>query len=760
LLVLEDLHWADQPSLRLLEFLAREISSTRLLVLGTYRDQEIDRKHPLSQTLAELARHSAVGRLDLPPLDEGEVARYMELTAGVAPAQSLLRIVLERTEGSPFFLSQLVKLLVTEGVLDDPEKAAALARRLPGEVREVILRRISRLSPDCVAMLSAASVLGREFSLQDLRVVAGKSEDELLDLIEAPLAARVVAERGEPGRFHFTHALIRETLYAELSGTRRARLHRRAAEMREESGGRDPLVLFTEIAHHRFRSGSPADTLKAVEYSIKAAQEATRVHAYEEAASQYERAHEALGASESASGHDRFDLLLALAEARKRSGAVEKARAAFQEAAELARQANQPEKLAVAALGIGVAMTGAFGEVDQLQIQLLREALERLPAGDSPLRARLLAQLANALYYFTDQRVTLSEQALAIARRVGDPAALQMALYARHVALMLSARLDERAAVSAEFLRLTGISGSKEMQLRARYRRIIDATEMGNMPALDEEVEAYTALAEELRQPAYLWMARHFAAARCLLRGRLQEASMLVQQAAALGQKAQDPAANLCVMVVMNGIYVESGAPEKFVDTLQRAIEKYPLIPGNRSVLAYLYCHLEKYGEARVQLDLVAARDFADLPRDGSFIVVLSGLAQICYILEDKRRAELLYPMLLPYAGRLIMSGNSAVAFGWISRPLGLISATLGRWDEAASHYEEAIRKNAEIDAPTFLAGTRLEYAETLLQRNGAGDRENARSQIELALAGATPLGAKGIARKAAQMLRQWDAGG
>ncbi len=758
LLVLEDLHWADQPSLRLLEFLAREIASSRLLVVGTYRDQGLDRNHPLSQTLAELARHSATGRLDLPPLDEGEVARYIELTAGVAPTESLVRVVFERTEGSPFFLSQLVKVLVTEGVLDDPEKAAALARRLPGEVREVILRRISALPAECAAILAAASVLGREFSLGDLAAVAGQGEDELLDRIESALAARVVVERGEPGRFLFTHALIRETLYGEMSATRRARLHRRAAEMLEESGGRDPLALYSEMAHHRFRSGAPADNLKAIEFALKAAQEATRVHAHEEAAALYERALQALP-GESGGGHDRCDLLLALAEELKRSGAVERARESFQRAAELARQAGQPEKLARAALGIGVAMTGAFGEVDQVQIQMLQEALEKLPPGDSPLRARLLAQLANSLYYFTGRRVTLSEQALAIARRVGDPGALQMALYSRHVALMLAERFDERLAVSEEFLRLAGMSGSKEMQLRARYRRIIDATETGNMPALDQEIEAYTALAGELRQPAFLWMARHFAAARCLLRGRFQEAGALSQQALALGQKAQDPTASLFGMVVMNGVYCESGMPEKFVDTLLRVIEKYPLIPGNRSVLSYLYCHMGKLDDAAAQLDLVAARDFEDLPRDGSFIVVLSGLAQVCYFLKDRARAEKLYPMLLPYAGRMIMSGNSAVAFGWISRPLGLLSAALGRWEEAAAHYEVAIRKNAEADAPSFVAGARVELAETLLEREAPGDRENARAQLVLALTGAAAIGARGIVARAEQVLRRWEAG-
>jgi tetratricopeptide (TPR) repeat protein len=756
LLVLEDLHWADQPSLRLLEFLAREIASSRLLVLGTYRDQGLDRTHPLSQTLAELARHSAVGRLDLPPLGEVEVARYIELTAGVPPAESLVRIVFERTEGSPFFMSQLVKLLVTEGVLDDPEKAAALARRLPGEIREVILRRISALPAECAAMLAAASVLGREFTLPDLAVVSGISEDELLDLIEGPLTARVVAERGEPGRFLFTHALIRETLYAEMSATRRVRLHRRAAEVLEESRGRDPLALFTEMAYHRFRCGAPADTLKAIEFSLKAAQEATRVYAYEEAAAQYERALQALPGE---SGHDRCDLLLALAEALKRSGAVERARETFQRAAELARQASRPEKLAMAALGIGVTMTGAFGEVDQVQIQLLQEALEKLPPGDSPLRAKLLAQLANSLYYFTGQRVALSEQALAIARRVGDPAALQMALYSRHVALMLTERFDERLAVSEEFLRLAGMSGSKEVQLRARYRRIIDATETGAMPALDQEIEAYTALAGELRQPAYLWMARHFAAARSLMRGRFQEAGALAQQALALGQKAQDPTASLFAMVVMSGVYCESGTPEKSLDTLLRVIEKYPLIPGNRSVLSFVYCHMGKFDEAAAQLDLVAARDFEDLPRDGSFIVVLSGLAQVCYLLKDRARASKLYPMLLPYAGRMIMSGNSAVAFGWISRPLGLLSATLGRWDEAVAHYEVAIRKNTEADAPSFLAGSRIELAETLLERNAPGDRESARAQIVLALTGAAAIGAKGLTGRAEQALRQWEAG-
>ena len=277
-LVLDDLHWADQPSLMLLQFVARELGGARLLIIGTYRDMELSRQHPLAETLGELTRERLFQRVLLRGLTQEDVGRFIEIAAGVTPPSALVNSVYTQTEGNPLFVTEVVRLLVQEGELsaEKVQETDSWTIRIPEGVREVIGRRLNRLSQRCNEALTVASILGREFTIAQLRpLVEEVTEDQLFEVLEEALAARVIEELPQSvGRYQFTHALIQETLTAELSLTRRVRLHARIAQALEDLYGDDAESHAAELAHHFAQAEAMTGADKLVRYSLLAGERA------------------------------------------------------------------------------------------------------------------------------------------------------------------------------------------------------------------------------------------------------------------------------------------------------------------------------------------------------------------------------------------------------------------------------------------------------------------------------------------------------
>ena len=292
-LVLDDLHWADQPSLMLLQFVARELGGARLLIIGTYRDMELSRQHPLAETLGELTRERLFQRVLLRGLTQEDVGRFIELAAGVTPPSALVTSVYTQTEGNPLFVTEVVRLLVQEGELstDNVRETDSWTVRIPEGVREVIGRRLNRLSQRCNETLTAASILGREFTLDQLKPLSeDTSDDRLFEVLEEALAARVIEELPQSvGRYQFTHALIQETLAEELSLTRRVRLHARIAQALEDLYGDDSEAHAAELAQHFAQVQTVLGTEKLVHYSLLAGKRALSARAYEEAEAHSQR---------------------------------------------------------------------------------------------------------------------------------------------------------------------------------------------------------------------------------------------------------------------------------------------------------------------------------------------------------------------------------------------------------------------------------------------------------------------------------------
>ena len=316
LLVLDDLHWADVPSLALLRFVGREVEGAGLLVVGSYRHTEVDREHPLLGTLADLTRGQHSRRLLLGGLDQQEVASFLALVAGVEPSQELAAAVHRQTDGNPFFVTEVVRLLASQGRLDAAEVGSrVLAAGLPEGVRAVVAERLGRLSDGCRQVLEVAAVLGRDFELRALQPVSGLDPGRLLELLEEGEAARVVGVvPGGLGRWRFAHALVREVLYEGLPAARRIRLHGRVGEALEAVYGADPGPHLAELAHH-FVAAAPGDQAmvgRAVRVATAAGRRALELLAWEEAAGLFERALAALELAERPDRQQRCQLLLAL----------------------------------------------------------------------------------------------------------------------------------------------------------------------------------------------------------------------------------------------------------------------------------------------------------------------------------------------------------------------------------------------------------------------------------------------------------------
>ena len=411
MLVLDDLHWADQPSLALLRHVVRASAEGRLLILGTYRDSDIHRGHPLSAVLAELRRGQGVERIALSGWSEDEIVAVMAAAAGhELDASGLLLAgeVLRETDGNPFFVGGILRDLRESGSIAQGEDGrwmvagGADALSLPQSVREVVAQRVQRLGESVVGTLEVAAVLGREFDLDLLARVTGTSEDELLDQLDSALESSLVAESSErPGRFVFHHALVNHTLYEDLGSTRRARLHRRVGEALEDLCGADPGARIGELAKHWAAATMAVDTERAAGYALRAGDRALSELAPGEALRWFGQAGELIDAQLDPPVAMRLDALIGLGEAQRQVG-EEEFRETLLAAARLALENGETERLAAAVLANSRGRTSVYGMVDTDRVELIEAALDSVAADDPVPRARLLSLLALELVYEPD----------------------------------------------------------------------------------------------------------------------------------------------------------------------------------------------------------------------------------------------------------------------------------------------------------------------------------------------------------------------
>jgi len=752
LLALDDLHWADRPTLRLLAYLVRRPQPAPTLLLGAYRQTELTPGTPLFALLADLRRDVAVEEIALAGLGCGEVAALLAQTMRQPPGGPLVARVRAQTAGNPFFIEEL-----SDHLRDSADAAlAADAVEIPANIQQAVAHRVARLGSQAVALLTAGAVLGPEFDLELAAEVEGVALDPALGALEHAVRRGLILEvPGAPGRFAFAHALVRDVLAGSLTAARRTRLHALAATALEPRAQRDPERHLADLVEHALAGVSLADDpIRAADLAQQAAARSSGAYAYEQSAELLERALIVL--RRGGADHAReAEVLCSLGEALQRSGNRDEAAKMLNEAVELAYRVDDPRLLARATLAIGGPGVTIL-EVDRALVARLKDALAALSDKDEELRARLLARLSVELTY--DPDATLGEstslQAVESARRSGAPAALAAALSARHVALSHPEHTTARLQTATEMLEVARRAGDRELALQARNWRVADLFELGDGARVNAELNAYAALAADVRLHSYSWYVPLWRATLAALAGRLDEGIELAERARELGRHAGDANADVFFQTHR---YMSWLADERYEEWVGEALaftqEKIQRSPAGLAYLAGIASVFVATGrddDARRAIEIVAADDFATVPRDMNWLSTLASAAEVCATLGDTQRARTVRSLLEPCADRMVISARGSYHHGSVAYFLARLAATLGDHRAADELYGDAAQRDQRAGAAIWLVRDQWRHAELLLAARGGGDR--AQQLLERAYAGAKACGLdRMLARIAAQ---------
>jgi tetratricopeptide (TPR) repeat protein len=759
MLILDDLHAADEPSLLLLRFAARELGDARVLLLGAYRDMELGRDHPLTAALSEISREPAAGHLRLRGLTEAGVGRLIQQSVGVIPGEGMVAAVHRYTEGNPLFVGEVVRLLAADKRLEQIDDPAGLRLVIPEGIREVISWRVTSLPERCGRVLGLASVFGREFSLPLLALLCSVPAGELLDILGEGTAARVVAEiPGAPGQLRFTHALIRDIVYESIPPGQRLRLHQRAGEALEVFYQQDLDPHLAELAHHFFQAAPGGDAGKAVSYAERAGRRAIALLAYEEAVRLFQMALAVLSlAGSPEEDRTRCRLLLGLGDALTRMGERRAAKDELRRAAGIARRYRMAEELGQAALAYAGRFTFERGASDRHVITLLEDARAMLAENESAgaVRARVLARLAAALRDRPDRgpRDGLSREAVAAARALGDPSTLAYTLACRAWALIGPDDPPGRLAIAEELRVVARIVQDKEREQESEQHRAMVFLQTGRIQEYCEAMEASQRLACELRQPAAHWHASICQVNLALLEGRFADAETLVESVLRAGVSSEPWDALVFSRVQRFALRGEDGRLAEMEPAIRRSVEEFPTRPLFRCLLARLLTELGDEDGARSVFGALATDRFAVIPVNNDMLLSLGHLAEVAWFLADAARGAVLHDLLLPYRGLVVDTMESTL--GAVDRYLGLAALTAGDLESAEQHLQDALRLNTRIGAQPWTARTQADLASVLLVRDRPGDREQAAELLETAFDTARRLGMTVFAERAGQALTQ-----
>ncbi len=723
LIAIDNLHAADEASLRLLRFLASDLRDARVLLLGSYRDSDAGSGTPLWRLLGELG--SEVHRIALTGLEPDDVGQLIREYGARTPDPELSRALHARTQGNPFFVREVLRLLGT---------GPAALDGVPDSVAQVIERRLSRIGDEALALLRRASVLGAEFTLELLADVSGMPVERMQHWLPALLSSRLLARDRVQDRYRFAHALVREVCYGQLDPASRHRLHREAARAIEAR----PQPPAAEVAFHYVRAGSPEDLARALASTEAAAQAARRLGAHEDAATHLERA---LGLLDQLEGdHDvhRCELLLELGAVLMARGAVADAQQTLARAARIARARNDAERLARAALEFGVEF-GAGASNDR-EIELLEAALAalpRLPTEASALRARLLSRLSRALLFDVRNAEcgALAQSALALARRAGDPSTLASVLYAHHQTLGAYAPAETRAAIADEVVQLAESSGDRGLAMQARALRLGDLLELTEIDRYRAECASYARLVQNDKHVTAAWHVPMQRATLAMLAGQFAEAERLGAEGLSLGRRIAHQGIEVFHHSVLMTIRYLQGRHGELLPVLQHGAEAYPTVPVFRSGLALAHAERGERVPAGLAFERLAADDFRAVPRDFLWGFNLALLSITAHFLGDAGRAAQLYDWLLPqarYNVRVTRIGISSI--GAVDHYLGLLASTMGRSEAAVEHFVAAVASHQRQGALAMLANSSFQLARVRAARGEVGlAAEPRRSAEELA---------------------------
>ncbi len=747
MLVLDDLHWADRSSLLLLQHLVRTPSRTRLFVIATFRGSEVERGE-LADFLPTFTRDANAQRLTLSGLGKSDVIDLVGHVTGRPlddRAVALGEQLHDDTGGNPLFLREMVQLLTASDAMD----AESLKRvDPPDSVRDLVRWRVRQLPEAARNGLSCASVIGQEFELGVLAEASGVDEDGLADALDTTCRAGLVHEADLTGyRFAFSHAVVRRTLLDDLSGARRARMHWRVGEALEN---RRPAASPAELAHHFCAAVTQDRAAKAISYARSAGDQAMAELAFENAVRHFQKALEIQQAQRPEDGVLRCVLLLSLGDAHDKAGQYAERLARFVEAAENARKLKRTDLFTRAALGYGGVLPAAT-EADPQGVALLEEALQQLGPEPTRERAHLLGRLAHTLALVPprSRRVALAEEAVAIARRLGDPADLAAVLIYQGWALDGPVDNSDQLAAADEIRRLGEEIGDKEVVLRAVHLRSDALFEAGRKEELVASLDELRRIAHELKYPEYTRIARSWESVFAVIEGRFDEGRAIAEEVNDTLKAMAHPQADVIrAGLVMPVEWLQGTLIEwlPIYEAIAQALPDRMLFP---SIIAWCSAEGGMTDRARRALDAISHESVGDFEQNFMWWGGMVGLVTAATLLEDREWADLLYRLVLPFSDRNSTLGSTCY-LGSAKHHLGVLASTLELWDEAESHFESALDAERNFGARPFLALTQQCYANMLRARGNASDKDRADQLQAEATATAGELGLVTVQNRAA----------
>ena len=684
--LLDDLHWADVASLRVLRLLGETVQDGRLLVLGTWRSHP-EPTDALLDAVETFARRHAV-RIDLHGLTAGEASRVVEAVSESTPSDAEAASLRQRTDGNPFFLVEYARLAREGGDLSGLLAEA----HPPAAVHDVLARRLKRLPEETVSALRWAALVGRQFDLGTLAAISRDEETDLLDHLDPALDAGLLREDGID-RYLFGHALVRDTIYAAIPAARRARAHARVAESLAGKAGRE-----TEVARHWLAAG-PSYAPRAWLAAVGAAALARRLHAYEESADLLRSALATLPQDPDSTARERFDVLTDLADAKRWSGDWGGLVETAEELVAVARELDDVDLLAVAATTTAVGalwQSGPHGSVNEVVVGALRECLERLPTHDSPVRCRVMLSLALEIYYGStfEERRALVDEGLAMARRLQDEPLLLDACQLAHIALWRPSTALERRDLATEGMELAHRLGNERAYVVTTTLRAVVASELGLVEEMWEHAAVAHDEAERLRLPYGLIVLDSLALPWLAMAGKFEECEQRMADIIALDQQMTLAQSEDATTGALMSLRLWQGRSAEIAPQLEEFAALTPL-PVTSTVIVFWL----RAGETELATKCWRAHPI-DLTGDDWFAMLnWCSAAEAGLLLDDHLLASAAYDRLAPFAGRSGCAG-SGNANGPVDAFLAMAAAAVGETALAGQHADRALELCDEWDIP------------------------------------------------------------
>jgi DNA-binding SARP family transcriptional activator len=738
LVVVDDAQWADAASLQLLEFLAVQVRAGRLGVVITVRTGV---EHAaLRRTLAAIARHPGAVHRELGPLRPRDLAELSSRLTGSALDEQEAAALHERTAGNPFFATELLRLPHHRGDGVEPP--------LPVAVREVVERRLAPLGDVVRTTMDLAAVVGTSFDLPLLEDASGTAADDLFDALDLAVASGLaVPGEGSHDVFRFAHALVRDALLADLSPMRRQRLHARVADALQHRPRRDRALHAAELAHHLVAAVGVVGPDAAREAAEQAARTAEERLAFGDAATWWDTARGLVAAQD---GADQLGDRLGIAAGRASllAGRAEQGRAALCEVMDAATLRG--DAVAAASAGVTLASAGgawywvAPGESPTGIVRRLERAEAMLGEEDHPLRVGLLTTTATGVYYADPARAAvLVRRALDVARRLGDPHLLAVALVGAMAGEWGPSTSDRHLELSAEVLALPADVRPAELEVAARLWRSTAHCVRGEIAEVDAELDR-AGVAADLsgRQILQAQVAIARIGRAWLGSGGLDEVEAAVDRAAELHRRS--------------GLYAEEVVP-----LANRALIR--LQQGRLDEVAHELPAMYETGAYRDEFEAMVRLGSGDhegaaailaeagaAPQTWQWLVTRVMRAMLVVECAAEGVAAAVRDDLVPHVGKVAVAGTTMSAFGPVSLHVGALDLLLGELSAAVDHLRIALATCEQQGAAMWAAVARVHLGEALLR---AGEEREGRQLLERGRTEAARLGLVVAAARAAAVL-------